>query len=103
MTDNHEPQAYPLNIRGDLSSPPNRGLWLIKWILAIPHFIVLIVLSIVGIRANSVIAFFAILFTARYPRGIFNFNVGCNALVVACVVLRRNTGHGPLPAVQPVV
>ena len=75
MTDNHEPQAYPLNIRGDLSSPPNRGLWLIKWILAIPHFIVLIVLSIVGF-VLTIIAFFAILFTARYPRGIFNFNVG---------------------------
>jgi hypothetical protein len=75
MTDNHEPQAYPLNIRGDLSSPPNRGLWLIKWILAIPHFIVLFFLSIASFVVWF-IAWWAILFTARYPRGMFNFNVG---------------------------
>jgi hypothetical protein len=75
MTENHEPQAYPLNIRGDLSSPPNRGLWLIKWILAIPHFIVLFFLSIASFVVWF-IAWWAILFTARYPRGMFNFNVG---------------------------
>ena len=75
MTENHEPQAYPLNIRGDLSSPPNRGLWLIKWILAIPHFVVLIFLSIASFVVWF-IAWWAILFTARYPRGMFNFNVG---------------------------
>ena len=77
MTENHEPQAYPLEIRGDLSTEPSRGLWLIKWLLAIPHYIVLIVLSIVSLVLN-IIAFFAILFTARYPRSIFNFNVGVN-------------------------
>ena len=75
MTDNHEPQAYPLNIRGELSSPPNRGLWLIKWILAIPHFIVLFFLSIASFVVWF-IAWWAIFFTARYPRGMFNFNVG---------------------------
>ena len=75
MTENHEPQAYPLVLRADLSPELNRWLWLIKWILAIPHFIVLIVLSIVSF-VLSIIAFFAILFVARYPRGLFNFNVG---------------------------
>ena len=75
MTDNHEPQAYPLNIRGDLSFPPNRGLWLIKWLLAIPHWIILFFLGIASFVVWF-IAWWAILFTARYPRGMFNFNVG---------------------------
>ena len=74
MTENNT-QAYPLNIRGDLSAPPNRGLWLIKWLLAIPHFIVLLFLSIASFVVWF-IAWWAILFTARYPRGMFNFNVG---------------------------
>ncbi|WP_410787113.1 DUF4389 domain-containing protein [Kribbella sp. C-35] len=46
-----------------------------KWILAIPHFFVLLFLWI-GFLVASVIAFFAILFTERYPRGLFDFNVG---------------------------
>lgn len=68
-------QAYPLSIRGDLSAPPSRGLWLIKWLLAIPHYIVLIFLSIASFVV-WVIAWWAILITARYPRGMHNFNVG---------------------------
>ena len=75
MTEDNGNQAYPLNIRGDLSAPPNRGLWLIKWLLAIPHFIVLLFLSIASFVVWF-IAWWAILFTARYPRGMFNFNVG---------------------------
>ena len=75
MTENNNTQAYPLSIRGDLSAPPNRGLWLIKWILAIPHFIVLIVLSLVSFVVWF-IAWWAILITGRYPRWMFNYIVG---------------------------
>jgi hypothetical protein len=51
------------------------GLPLVKWFLAIPHYIVLAFL-IIGAAASVVIAWFAILFTARYPRGLFDFVVG---------------------------
>jgi hypothetical protein len=67
--------AYPLQIEGQLDEGLSRGLWLVKWILAIPHFIVLLFLWIAFI-ATTVIAFFAILFTGRHPRAIFNFKVG---------------------------
>ncbi len=68
-------QAYPVSIRGELTQPPGRGLWLIKWFLAIPHFFILIFLGI-AFMIVSIIAFFAILFTEKYPRGLFDFNVG---------------------------
>lgn len=53
----------------------SRGLPLIKWFLVIPHYIVLGVLSIV-VLVFWVIAWFVILFTGRYPRGMFDFTVG---------------------------
>jgi hypothetical protein len=53
----------------------NRGLPLVKWLLAIPHYIVLAVLYVGAVLA-VVIAWFAILFTGRFPRGIFDFLVG---------------------------
>ena len=53
----------------------NRWLPLVKWFLAIPHYIVLVFLWIAAIAA-VVIAWFAILFTGRYPRGLFDFVVG---------------------------
>ena len=46
-----------------------------KWILAIPHYIVLAFLWLT-LFVLTIVAFFAILFTSRYPRGIFDFNVG---------------------------
>lgn len=65
---------YPVTVRGDLDAP-SRWLWLVKWLLAIPHFVVLFFLSIAHF-VITVIAGFAILFTARYPRPLFDFNVG---------------------------
>ncbi len=53
----------------------NRGLWLVTWFLAIPHFVVLALLWLVFV-ALTVVAFFAILVTGRYPRGLFDLNAG---------------------------
>ena len=59
----------------DVEQDLNRWLPLVKWFLAIPHFIVLIILGILAIFA-VIIAWFAILFTGRYPRALFDFVVG---------------------------
>jgi hypothetical protein len=69
------PTVYPLALRGELDPGLGRWLWLVKWLLVIPHYIVLAFLWI-GFWIVTVIAFFAILFTGRYPRGLFDFNAG---------------------------
>ncbi|MGW7720181.1 DUF4389 domain-containing protein [Streptomyces chartreusis] len=65
----------PVRLNAVLDTPLSRWLWLVKWILVVPHFVVLFFLWIAFIVV-SVIAFFAILFTERYPRPLFDFNLG---------------------------
>ena len=66
---------YPVGVRGDLDPGLGRWLWLVKWLLAIPHYVVLVFLWL-AFFVLSIVAFFGILVTGRYPRGIFDFNVG---------------------------
>ena len=70
-----ESQPYPVRIDGELDPNVGRWLWLVKWLLAIPHYIVLAFLWLT-LLVLTVVAFFAILVTGRYPRGIFDFNLG---------------------------
>jgi hypothetical protein len=70
-----EASAYPIRVRGDLDPALSRWQWIVKWLLAIPHYVCLIILYIAWFVV-TVVAFFAILFTGRYPRGLFDFGVG---------------------------
>ncbi len=71
-----EEQSVHLDIDyPDVEHDLNRWLPLVKWFLAIPHFIVLAFLWVAAIVV-VIIAWFAILFTGRYPRGLFDFVVG---------------------------
>ena len=70
-----EQQALHLDMRYPDAAELNRWLPLVKWLLAIPHLLILIVLGLISLVA-VVIAWFAILFTGRYPRWLFDFFVG---------------------------
>ena len=104
------PGGYPL--RFDIEYPEKLSRWLIfvKWLLAIPHFLILYALSAVS-GVITFIAWFAILFTKRYPRGLFDFVVNINrwnANVAAYVGLFRdgyppfNWGPGKYPVTYEV-
>jgi hypothetical protein len=80
LTDEYPSTVEEQDVRLEIDYPDverdlNRWLPLVKWLLAIPHYLVLIVLS-VGVFFAVVIAWFAILFTGRYPRGLFDYVVG---------------------------
>ena len=66
---------YPVQFQLDYPTSLSRWKIFLKWLLAIPSMVVLMLLSI-GMIVVSLIAFFAILFTGRYPRGMFTFVVG---------------------------
>ncbi len=67
--------VYPVRLAGYLDSRLSRGLWLVKWLLAIPHYIVLALLWF-ALVVSTIAAGIVILFTGRYPRSWFCFNVG---------------------------
>jgi hypothetical protein len=71
-----EEQAVHIDIDyPDAQRDLNRWLPLVKWLLAIPHFIVLVLLGIAAFLV-VIFAWFAVLFTGRYPRGLFDFVEG---------------------------
>ena len=67
--------TYLARVNARLDQPLSRWLWLVKWILVLPHYVVLVFLWL-GFTVLSVVAGAAILVTGRYPRGIFDFDVG---------------------------
>ena len=77
MQDEYPSTEDDQSVHLDIEYPEdlNRFLPLVKWLLAIPHYIVLMVLGFVSL-VLTVIAWFAILFTGRYPRELFDFNLG---------------------------
>jgi hypothetical protein len=74
MTESRTP--YPVRVDG-ASDPEDvsRWLWLVKWLLLVPHLVVLVFLWL-AFYLVGIVAFFAILITSRYPRRLFDFNVG---------------------------
>ena len=69
------PAGYPLRLEGHLDPRTSRGLWLVKWLLALPHLIVLTVLW-TALVFTWLAALVAIVATGRYPRGLFDFVEG---------------------------
>lgn len=68
-------RTYPARLEGHLDPTLSKWLWLVKWLLVFPHIVVLVFLW-TATTVLTVVAGFAILFTGRYPRPIFDFNVG---------------------------
>ena len=66
---------YPVRLTGTIDNRLSRWLWLVKWLLVLPHVVVLAFLWL-GTAVTTVAAGFAILFTGHYPRTLFDYNVG---------------------------
>ena len=75
MTSTTSPVGHPVRLTGVLDPNLSRWLWLVKMFLAIPHYVVLAFL-LIAFLITTVVAGVAILITGRYPRSLFDFNVG---------------------------
>jgi hypothetical protein len=98
-----EEQAIHLNlVYPDAERDLGRGWPLIKWFLAIPHYIVLFFLAI-GVFVVWIIAWFAILFTGRYPKGLFDYVVGVSrwGLRVSAYAILLTTDKYPEFSLEP--
>ena len=73
--DPDEARPYPARLSGVIDPQLSNWMWLVKWFLAIPHVILLAFLWIAFV-ITTIVAWFAILFTGKYPAAIFTFNVG---------------------------
>ncbi|MGW6291680.1 DUF4389 domain-containing protein [Streptomyces sp. NPDC055058] len=69
------PPGHPARLTAEPDASLSRWLWLVKWLLALPHYVVLLFLWVAFVGVG-VVAFFAILFTGRYPRPLFDFSTG---------------------------
>ncbi|MCW2959761.1 MAG: hypothetical protein JWM90_148, partial [Thermoleophilia bacterium] len=67
--------SAPVRLHAHTDEPLSRWLWLVKWLLLIPHYVVLAFLAAAFV-VTTIVAWFAIVFTGRYPRGLFDFNLG---------------------------
>ncbi|MFG1605213.1 DUF4389 domain-containing protein [Actinoplanes sp. NPDC049265] len=68
-------RGYPLRVEARRDESPSRWLWLVKWFLLIPHYVVLLVLYL-GLVVLTLVAYLAVLFTGRYPPAIAAYNLG---------------------------
>ena len=66
--------SYPVHVGARIDDEPSRLLWLVKWLLIVPHLLVLIVLW-AAFWVLGLFTLFAVVITAHYPRAIFDFNV----------------------------
>ena len=88
----NEVPSYPVTIKGEMAPELGRWRWLSKWFLAIPHYVVLLFLWIAALFL-TIIAFFAILFTGKYPRGIFDQPRGAQMDVAGRLLQLQRAGY----------
>ncbi|HEU5244052.1 MAG TPA: DUF4389 domain-containing protein [Gaiellaceae bacterium] len=91
--------SYPVRLEGEPTEPLSRWLWVVKWFLLIPHFICLIFLWLTLVVA-AIVAFFVLLFTGRYPRGLFDWNVGVLRWTWRVSLRLQRARHRPLSALH---